>query len=481
MSENLYKDAWDYALNEIHKEYKNAGKENDFMLWFNMNYETDNINEITVSVASDFLKFQMQTKGNFEIVQEKIRKITGQSHIKINVITKEKEIEDVSRENYQSEVSKNIEKVSSKNSEVESAEEKNDVKIKKEKHPLLSEKYTFDNFVTGEDCKFAYKASIAVAKNPGHYKNPFLLYGGSGLGKTHLMQAIGNYIHENTEEKLKICYMTAENFANDYTSSLNGMNGKKAEDFHKKFRNIDVFLLDDIHWLNGRIGLQEQLFCVFEALHQKNSQMVFTIDRPINEWTDMNERLVSRLKSGLSVDLNPPDFDTRIAILQKKMEAFEKTINPEVLEYIAKSVESNVRELEGALNRIVEYADLMDEEVTVNIAMDVLKDFLATSNGEHISIETIQKVICENYGISLSDIKGKNKGKKYAFPRQVAAYLSKEMTEYTFSEIGNEFGGRDHSTIMHAHEKIEREIKFDSTMNAKIESFKREIKDYKKS
>jgi len=476
MSENLYKEAFEYALNEIHKEYNNAGKENDFTLWFNMEYESDTINEITVSVASDFLKFQMMKKGNFEIIQEKLRKITGQTQITINAVTKEKEVQDVSRENLQSSDSENEEKPEPKSKKT--VEEKEPEKVKKDKHPLLSEKYTFENFVAGEDCKFAYKASIEVAKNPGHYKNPLLLYGGSGLGKTHLMQAIGNYIYENAEEKIKLCYMTAENFFNEFTSSLNG---KKADEFHKKFRNNDVFLLDDIHWLNGKNGAQEQLFCVFEALHQRNAQMVFTIDRPINEWKEMNERLVSRLKSGLAVDLNPPDFETRVAILQKKMEPLGKIISNDVIEYIAKNIESNVRELEGALNRIVEYADLMDEEITVNTATEVLKDYLTSNSNDNISIETIQKVVCENYGISLSDIKGKNKGKKFSTPRMIAVYLAKEMTEYTFSEIGNEFGGRDHSTIMHANDRIGDQVKFDPSMSSKIEALKREIRDYKKS
>jgi len=475
MSNNLYKDAWDYALNEIHKEYKNAGKEDDFTLWFKMTYESDTLNQITVSIASDFMNFQMQKKGVFDIVLEKIKKLTGQDQLTLNIITSEKEIEDVSRENEQPVVSEIP--ASEPKTNTERAEEEFS-KIKKDKHPLLSQKYTFDNFVAGEDCKFAYKASIAVAKNPGHYKNPLLLYGGSGLGKTHLMQSIGNYIYENTDDKIKICYMTAENFANEYTSSLNG---KKEAEFHKKFRNVDLFLLDDIQWLNGKKGLQDQLFCVFEALSQKNSQMVFTIDRPINEWTEMNDRLVTRLKSGLSVDLNPPDLETRIAILQKKMELMKKQIESEVIDFIAKSVESNVRELEGALNRIVEYADLMDEDVSLNTAKEILKDFISTVSNDNISVETIQKVICEHYGLSLSDIKGKSKSKKFADPRMIAVYLAKEMTEYTFSEIGNEFGGRDHTTIMHAHDKIGEQVKFDPSMNSKIEAFKREIKDYKKS
>lgn len=479
MSENLYKEAWNYTIKELEKEYKNAGKEEEFILWFNMEYVSDTINEITVSVASDFMKLQMQSKGNFEIVTEKIRKITGQNQLSLNIIVVEPEIienTNVSHENEHSEVSE-----IQRNTEMFDVKqvENNAISNKKPKHSILSDKYTFENFVVGEDCKFAYRASLEVAKNPGHYKNPFLLYGGSGLGKTHLMQAIGNYIYENTEnEKIKICYMTAENFFNEFTSSLNG---KKADEFHKKFRNVDVFLLDDIHWLNGKVGAQEQLFCVFEALHQKNSQMVFTIDRPIKEWTEMNERLVSRLNSGLSVDLNPPDFETRIAILQKKMEPLGKAINKDVIEYIAKNIQTNVRELEGALNRVVEYADLMDEEVTVNVAMDVLKDFLSESNNDNIQIETIQKVICENYGISLSDIKGKNRGKKFAIPRMYAVYLCKEMTEFTLSEIGNEFGGRDHSTIMHSHEKIGDQVKFDPSVAAKIDALKRAVKDYKKS
>ena len=323
----------------------------------------------------------------------------------------------------------------------------------------------------------AYKASIEAAKNPGRYKNPILLYGGSGLGKTHLMQAIGNYIYENSEEELKICYITAEDFTNEFTSSFTT---KSEEKFKAKYRGYDVLLLDDIHFLFNKQGTQEQLFWTFEALHKKNSQMVFTCDRPISEIKGMTERLVSRLSSGLPVDLNPPDYETRVAILQKKLDLIGKTINPEIIQFIARNIESNVRDLEGALNKTVEYAELIEKEVTIDIAKDLLKDFVSNVNTGNITIDVIQKVICDNYQISLQDIKSKKRDKKFAIPRQIAVYLSRELTEYSYSEIGSEFGGKDHSTIMHSCEKIGDMRKIDPSMDSKIKLFIREIKDYKK-
>ena len=466
MSDNVYKEAWDYAYAELKDEYIKAGQENDFQLWFNMKYVSDTIDAITVSVASEFLRQSMLKKGNFDIVEKKLQKITGQENLKLNPIVLEEKKEEekpVTTEKPKSE----------KQNKTESKKEKSPRK----KHPNLKEEFTFDNFIPGDNSNFAYKASIEAAKNPGRYKNPILLYGGSGLGKTHLMQAIGNYIYENSEEELKICYITAEDFTNEFTSSFTT---KSEEKFKAKYRGYDVLLLDDIHFLFNKQGTQEQLFWTFEALHKKNSQMVFTCDRPISEIKGMTERLVSRLSSGLPVDLNPPDYETRVAILQKKLDLIGKTINPEIIQFIARNIESNVRDLEGALNKTVEYAELIEKEVTIDIAKDLLKDFVSNVNTGNITIDVIQKVICDNYQISLQDIKSKKRDKKFAIPRQIAVYLSRELTEYSYSEIGSEFGGKDHSTIMHSCEKIGDMRKIDPSMDSKIKLFIREIKDYKK-
>ncbi|MCF0242681.1 MAG: chromosomal replication initiator protein DnaA [Treponema sp.] len=463
MSEKLYEEAWIYTLNEIQKEYKNQGKEQDFILWFNMTYVSDTIDEITVAVASDFMKSQMHSKSVFKTVQDKIRKITGQNKITLNIIVNEAAIQETKEdEEPEKEIENKIEKKP----------------VQKNKNATLREEMTFDNFIPGDNSNFAYRASIEVAKNPGHYKNPLFLYGGSGLGKTHLMQAIGNQVHEEKGESFKIFYTTAENLLNEFTSALNG---KKADDFHKKYRNIDVFLLDDIQFLNGREGLQLQIFNIFESLQSKKSQMVFTCDRPIHEVKGMTDRLVSRLKSGLLVDLNPPDYETRIAIIQKKLEIQNKKINPAVIDYIAKNIETNVRELEGALNKVVEYADLMGEEVTLEIAQSQLKDLITSVSNESITVETIQKVICDNFQISISDIKSKKRDKKFSYPRQIAVYIAKELTELTYMEIGSEFGGKDHTTIIHAHEKIENQLKTDPHFQSKMQAYIKEIKDYKKS
>lgn len=470
MNKKMYEEALEYTLNELHKEYKNNDKEQDFLLWFNMNYISDTIDEVTVSVASEFMKMQMNSKGVFDKVQEKLRKITGQEQITLNITIREEEIQEKEPEPEEEKETKTEKKSEKSNPKPE--------KKQKNKISSLQEEMSFDNFIPGENSNFAYRASIEVAKRPGHYKNPLFLYGGSGLGKTHLMQAIGNYIYQNNEEDLKILYITTENLMNEFTSSIRV---KNTEDFHKKFRNVDIFLLDDIQFLTISEGLQTQIFYIFEALHAKNAQMVFTCDRPISEVKGLADRLVSRLKSGLLVDLNPPDYETRIAILQKKLQLQNKTVSQEVIDYIAKNIESNVRELEGALNKIVEYASLMDEEVNLEIAQSQLKDMITSGGNENITIDIIQKVVCENFNISVSDIKSKKRDKKFAFPRQIAVYISKELTENTLTEIGNEFGGKDHTTIIHAKDKIEQQMKLDPTFQAKIQTLIREIKDYKKS
>lgn len=472
MAKELFKEAFQYAMKELEKEFKEKNNEDEFSLWFNMKYVEDSIDTITVSVVSDFMNTMITSKGYFDLLQKKLKQITGQN-LKIKCLVdkenKEKTIDDIPEKQTPAKETKQ-EAVNKNKSEAGETP-------KAKKHSLLLETFTFDTFIPGDNSNFAYKASMAVAKNPGKLYNPILIYGGSGLGKTHLMQAIGNYIYSNGDDKLKIYYGSAESFTNEFTNSLTS---KKTTQFINKFRNLDVLLLDDIHFLDNKKGIQEELFHTFNALHEKQAQMVFTCDRPIKEIKNMTDRLVSRLSNGLCIDITIPNYETRVAILKKKLEMTGKTLDAEIIDYIAKNVETNVRELEAALKQILAYADIIEQEPTLEMAKNQLKDILNSNSAQNISLDIIQKVIADNYQISISDLKSKKRDKKYVFPRQVAIYIARELTEISYSELGNEFGGKDHSTIMHAYDKIAESIKLDSSLEAKINIMMREIKEYKK-
>ncbi len=476
MSENNYKEAWEYTMKVLHDLYKSQNKGDEFKLWFNMNYVEDTIDTITVSVASTFLQQSMQRKGNFDIVLKKLKEITGQDEIKLNVVVIKEENSEAkeSKKSDTSESNTAEEKSVKENKPSESNETK---KTGFKKHQLLDEEYTFDTFIPGDNSRFAYNAAIAVANEPGKKFNPILFYGGSGLGKTHLMQAIGNYINNNNTEKLKICYVSAESFTNEFILSLKE---KTEKAFKNKYRNLDVLLLDDIHFLQGKESTQEELYLTFDALSQKKAQMVFTCDRPIREIKTMAERLVSRIASGMCIDLQPPNYETRYAILQKKIELQNRTLEPEIIDYIAKNVETNVRELESALDKVLGYEELIGKKVNLDILKNQLRDIISSNSTENISLDVIQKVIADNYQISISDLKGKKREKKFVVPRQIAIYISRELTEISYTELGNEFGGKDHSTIMTAYKKVAEQIKIDSSLESRIQSYIREIKEYKK-
>ena len=458
----------------LHDLYKSQNKEDEFKLWFNMNYVEDTFDTITVSVASSFLKLTMEKKGNFDIVLKKLKEITGQNDISLKCIVKE---EKLSKDDNSDSI-KSDEPETKKKSEESKEEKKSEAKKSSfKKHQLLQEEYTFDTFIPGDNSNFAYNASVAVAKEPGKQYNPILLYGGSGLGKTHLMQAIGNYIYNNGGEKLKICYVSAESFTNEFTISIKE---GKTNAFKNKYRNLDVLLLDDIHFLQGKESTQEELFYTFNALHEKKAQMVFTCDRPIKEIKNMAARLVSRLANGLCIDLQPPSYETRVAILQKKVDLTGKTLSQDIIEYIAKNIETNVRDLEAALHKVFGYAELVGKTPDLEITKHLLKDVMDSAGAESISIDVIQKVIADNYQISVADLKGKKRDKKFVVPRQIAIYIARELTEIAYTELGNEFGGKDHSTIMSAYNKIAEQIKIDSSLDSKIQLYIREIKEYKK-
>lgn len=472
MSEQNYKEFWQFALDQIHEEYKNNGQENEFLLWFKIEYIEDTLDTITVSVPSEFLWQRMISKGNIKKIENKICEITGRSIItlipKFNSLT-------IQQNNESHEIKKEEVKNEPKNIEI-----KQNIKPKSNNtNSTLNPNFTFDNFVTGEEIgsKFAFSVCYASAQEPGEKTNPILIYGGVGLGKTHLMQAIGNEILKNSTEPKKICYIQTESFLNEFTDSIIN---KTTEKFKRKYRNLDVFLLDDIHFLNNKSGLQEELFYVFEALHKKKSQMVFTCDRPLNEIGNMTERLVSRLNSGSSIDLHIPNFDTRKAIIHKKLDNQNKALPEEIIDFIAKTVETNIRDLESALNKIVMYTEFIGPNITLEIAQQQLSNLYSTPGTGNISIKNIQEVVANNYQISVADLKGKKRDKKFITPRFIAVYIAREMTEYSFTEIGNEFGGRDHSSIMHGYNNIVENIQSDSTLLQKIKILMEEVKKYTK-
>jgi chromosomal replication initiator protein len=472
MAKEFYKEAFQFVMEELKKEYISKNNEDEFTFWFNMNYVEETADSITVSVASSFMKTRLIEKGYFSLLEKKLKDTVGKD-VKINSIV-------VKSENQEKE--KTTSKAASKEPNAAAGDftldnPPSEKPAAPKKHPQLQENFTFDTFIPGENSDFAYKASLAVAQNPGKKYNPILIYGGSGLGKTHLMQAIGNYIYKKEGDKIKIYYGSAESFTNEFISSLNS---KKPNIFINKFRNLDVLLLDDIHFLDGKKGVQEALFYTFNALHEKQAQMVFTCDRPIKEIKNMTDRLVSRLSNGLCIDITIPNYETRVAILKKKLEISEKTLDEEIIDYIAKNVETNVRELESALKQILAYADIIEQKPTLEMAQNQLKDILNSNTAQNISLDIIQKVIADNYQISIPELKGKKRDKKYVVPRQTAIYIARELTEISYSALGTEFGGKDHATIMHAYNKISEKIMLDSSLESKINILIREIKEYKK-
>lgn len=466
MSDNNYKEIWVEALNQLRNQYKENGRENEFNLWFNLEYVSDQGNEITAAVASDFMLSQMIERGNIKTIKSKIKEISG---IDIEIKFSVKNTSVLSEEN------KKEEEKSSKKSEKPSSSEKNsEEEIKK--HPDLSENFTFETFVPGDNNMYAYQASMAAAKNPGKKYNPILLYGGSGLGKTHLMQSIGNYIYNAKKGKIKISYINTESLMNEFTDSLQKQSPQK---FKNKFRNVDVFLLDDIYFLEGKEGIQDEVFYIFEALYQKQGQMVFTCDRPINELKGIKERLRTRFSNGVCIDMQPPNYETRKAILLKKLSLMDRTLNDEIIDFIAANIESDVRDLEGALKKVVGYSDFMNKELTLDVVKQLLQESITSNLGGNISIDTIQKIVADYYGISVQEIKSKKQSKKIAFPRHVAIYIARKLTEMSFTEIGSEFGGKDHSTIMSSCKKIEDQIKIDATLDNAIKNMIKDIKNKK--
>ncbi|KAB2330823.1 chromosomal replication initiator protein DnaA [Cytobacillus depressus] len=329
---------------------------------------------------------------------------------------------------------------------------------------MLNPKYTFDTFVIGSGNRFAHAASLAVAEAPAKAYNPLFIYGGVGLGKTHLMHAIGHYVLDHNPSA-KVVYLSSEKFTNEF---INSIRDNKAVDFRNKYRKVDVLLIDDIQFLAGKESTQEEFFHTFNTLHEESKQIIISSDRPPKEIPTLEDRLRSRFEWGLITDITPPDLETRIAILRKKAKAEGLDIPNEVMLYIANQIDSNIRELEGALIRVVAYSSLINKDINADLAAEALKNIIPSSKPKVITILDIQRVVGEHYNVKLEDFKAKKRTKSVAFPRQIAMYLSRELTDFSLPKIGEEFGGRDHTTVIHAHEKISKLIQTDTQFQKQI-------------
>ncbi len=338
---------------------------------------------------------------------------------------------------------------------------------------FLNPRYTFDTFVVGANNNLAHAASLAVAESPAEIYNPLFIYGGVGLGKTHLMHSIAHYILEQNPNS-KVMYVTSEKFTNELIESIRNVNTTPTE-FREKYRNIDVLLIDDIQFIIGKESTQEEFFHTFNTLHESKKQIIISSDKPPKDILTLEERLRSRFEWGLTVDIQSPDYETRMAILKKKEELDGLQIDNEVMKYIATNVKSNIRELEGALTKIVALSRLKKQEVNVTLAEEALKDLISPDNKKQLTPELIVDVIAEHFNLTSNELYSVNKSRNIAFPRQIAMYLCRKLTDFSLSDIGKIMGNRDHTTILHGIDKIEKNIKKDPGMQNTIDVLTKKI------
>lgn len=440
---------WNESIAQLLSEKKI--EKMDHETWFSkIKYEEDQDGEIAISAPSEFIKDRFSE--NFKVmIEERLERLTGET-ITLNI---------------------SVKRTRKKENKVEKEKKSIEIVTEKKKHPQLKEDYVFDRFVIGPNSAFAANAAKAIASDPGKEYNPFLIYGGVGLGKTHLMQSIGNEIY-NCQSK-KVLYVTSETFLNHF---LNALKNNSQPEFKKKYRGVDVLLIDDIHDLENKKETQEELFYTYNALYQEHKQMVFTSDRHVSELKNITERLKNRFTNGLIVDITPPSVETRIAIIKKKLEIDYSDISvpEEVIEFISSNIISNIRDLESALTRLVAYTKLIKRPITLDIAKQQLKMTL-TNSKKNYTINDVQKVVSDYFDVSINDLKGKRKTKNYTFPRQISMYIIKKLTDFSTTEIGLEFGGRDHTTVMHSCQKIEDLIKADLSVEPMINNLIRLVKE----
>lgn len=336
----------------------------------------------------------------------------------------------------------------------------------------LNPKYTFDTFVIGNSNGLAHAACVAVAEAPAKAYNPLFLYGGVGLGKTHLMHAIGHHIITQKKDA-KVAYISSEKFTNEL---INSIKDDKNEDFRNKYRNVDILLIDDIQFIAGKERTQEEFFHTFNSLHEANKQIIISSDRHPKEIPTLEDRLRSRFEMGLITDIQAPDFETRIAILRKKAQIENISVSNEVMNYIAKNIKSNIRELEGALTRVVAYSSLTNKVITLELCVEALKDILVNKQNKEISVDDIKEKVSIEFGVKIDDFNSRKRARSISYPRQIAMYISRELTNLSLPKIGEEFGGRDHTTVLHACDKISNDLKNDLVLKERLDKIILELK-----
>ena len=434
-----------------------------FNLWFApLRPGSANGESITIEVANDFCEIWL--RDNYGgLIQDAVTHSAGKPlkvHFKVNatgvapmpksvpvgVAAGEESVEEVERAHPASKDAKEVHHFNPKN--------------------------TFDNFVVGSNNNFAHAAALAVAQSPGKSYNPLFVYGGVGLGKTHLLHAIGQYVVHH-KKNAKVAYLSSEKFTNEYIDAIQNNSLVK---FRKKYRQTDVLLIDDIQFLSGKERIQEEFFHTFNALHENHKQIVLTCDRPASEIQNLEHRLVSRFEWGLVTDLQPPDVETRVAILRKKEKSMGVELPPEVLNFLASRIRANIRRLEGALVRVASFASLTGKKVSVEIVEGLLRDVLNEEGRFTITIESIQKKVAEHFDIRVADMTSKRRPEHIAFPRQIAMYLSRNLTDSSLSAIGEAFGGRDHGTVLHACRQVKDRMEVDASVRQAVNYLEDQLK-----
>ena len=449
---------WQKFLDNIKDEITDIS----FNIWFNeddtklYSFKDD---VATITVNQDFIKKHLED-NYMDIMAEAMYKVTN-SNVTINIIL-EKDAEALEEE---------------RKKELKLSNERDFVSQSSD-NANLNPNYTFESFIVGNSNKFAYKAARVVAESPGTY-NPLFLYGESGVGKTHLMHAIGNYLIQNTDKK--VLYIASDKFVDEYTrifrySEKN--NYDKIDTFKDKYRNVDVLMIDDIQFLSTAPKGQEEFFHTFNELHNANKQIIIASDRSVDDLNSIENRLLTRLNWGLTANITTPDYDLRVSIIKNKL-AFKEAaddLSMDVIEYIANNFDSDIRKLEGAITRVLAYASMFNKgKVTLDIVVDALKDQLKDRSFYKNDVQRIQRVVCDYYKISIEQMKGKNRNNEVNFPRQIAIYLCRELTTESFPKIGSYFGGRNHSTIISAYQRIEKELNTNEKLKGVIRDLKKNL------
>jgi len=432
---------WEKVLEEL----KNTLSEAAYRMWIEpVEFVSESDTEIVLRTPTNFVKEMIETKYK-SLIMSNIKEVAGKE-LSINIVVSEK----------------------------------------KPKEPpvillnnmTLHKDYTFEEFVVGNSNRFAYAAAKAVSANPGKTYNPLYIYGGVGLGKTHLLHAIGHELLRNFKDRINIIYTTTEKFTNELIYAIQNAQNTTSliDNFHKKYRNADVLLIDDIQFLAGKERTQEEFFHIFNALYESGKQIVITSDVLPKDLPTLEERLRSRFEMGLTCDVQPPDYETRVAILKRKAEKEHIHIPDEVSAYIADNIYSNIRELEGALIRLIAKASLQNEKITVEFAKSALSDIIRETS-QPVTVEKIKKVVSEYFGIDIMSLSDKRRTQNIVLPRQIAMYLTREFTDLSLPQIGEAFGGRDHTTVMHAYAKIKEEVKKMETMRALVDEITNRLRE----